>query len=337
MYAGERVVLRIVVRVGLSAVRYPARTGTLRECSVTDQSTPTVAPRPGRLRVGVVGAGRVGAVLGAALEAAEHRVVAVSAVSDVSRTRAGAMLPDAAIVAPPDVCERSDLVLLTVPDDQLPDLVRGLAATGSFRNGQIVAHTSGRFGVGVLEPATAAGAVGLALHPVMTFTGTSLDLSRLPGCVFGVTALPAFVPIADALVLEIGGEPVHVREEMRGLYHAALAHASNHLITLVTSSMELLRMSGIDEPERVLDPLLHASLDNALRIGDGALTGPVARGDVGTVQRHVADIGEASSETQAAYIALATLTAHRAERIGLLNDEAAAALLDVLSEAGDDR
>ena len=111
----------------------------------------------------------------------------------------------------------------------------------AWRSGQIVVHTSGRYGIGVLEPAQRRGAVPLALHPVMTFTGTSLDVDRLVGASFGVTAPAAFLPVADALVLEMEAEPVHVDEDARPLYHAALAHASNHLVTLVASSADLLR------------------------------------------------------------------------------------------------
>jgi predicted short-subunit dehydrogenase-like oxidoreductase (DUF2520 family) len=279
----------------------------------------------------VIGSGRVGSVLGAALAAVHHRVIAVSAVSAASRNRAGALLPGVPIVAPQDACEDADLVLLTVPDDALPELVRGLADIGAWRSGQLVVHTSGRYGVSVLESATRLGAVPLALHPVMTFTGTSLDLDRLVGCVFGVTAPPAFVPIADALVLEVGGEPVHVLEDQRGLYHAALAHAANHLVTLVTSSQDLLRASGIEEPSRVLRPLLTAALDNALDIGDTALTGPVARGDAGTVARHIAAINDVSPEISDAYVALARLTALRALGSGLLDPAKAEPLLDVLA------
>src|SRR4051812_46691707 len=126
-----------------------ARTGT----PVTS-SSPT---RSGRLDVGVIGSGRVGAVLGAALSRAGHRVVAASAVSDASRSRAETLLPDAQIVPPPEVCEVSELVLMTVPDDQLPGLVEGLAALGAWRTGQLVAHASGRYGISVLDPARVAG------------------------------------------------------------------------------------------------------------------------------------------------------------------------------------
>lgn len=297
---------------------------------MTDAASAGGSIRPGRLAVGVIGPGRVGAVLGAALAAVQHRVVAVAAVSEQSRSRAAAMIPSAAVLTPPEVCEASDLVLVTVPDDELPSLVRGLSDIGAWRSGQLVMHTCGRHGVGVLAPAASAGAVPLALHPVMTFTGTSLDLDRLVDCVFGVTAPAAFLPIADALVLEMGGEPVHVAEEQRPLYHAALAHAANHVIALVTSSAELLHEAGVDDQARVLGPLLSAALDNALRLGDAALTGPVARGDAGTVAEHLAAIGAVSNDSRQAYAALARLTAERAMGAGLLDAGRAEPLLDVL-------
>ena len=138
-------------------------------------------------------------------------------------------------------------------------------------------HASGRYGARVLDPATEVGALPLALHPVMTFTGTSLDLGRLQGICFGVTAPSALRPVAEALVLEMGGEPVWVEEAARPLYHAALAHGSNHLVTLVAQTLDLLGAAGVEDPARLVGPLLAASLDNTLRVGDVALTGPVAQ------------------------------------------------------------
>jgi predicted short-subunit dehydrogenase-like oxidoreductase (DUF2520 family) len=296
--------------------------------------------RPGRLGVGVVGAGRVGAVLGSALRAAGHAVVGVSAVSAASQDRADALLPGVPVLEIPDVVERAELVLLTVPDDALPDLVSGLAATGGWQPGQLVVHTSGRFGWRVLQDAVGRGAIPLALHPAMTFTGTSLDLARLADACFGVTAPGPVLPIAQALVVEMGAEPVVIAEETRGLYHAALAHGSNHLVTLVTQSLDLLREAGVEEPARMLGPLLSATLDNALRSGDAALTGPVSRGDAGTVAAHLAaisraDLAERPEGTPApavlpTYRALARATADRALATGRLRADAAEALLDVL-------
>jgi predicted short-subunit dehydrogenase-like oxidoreductase (DUF2520 family) len=295
--------------------------------------TPSVDDRPARLPVGVVGAGRVGAILGAALAQAGHKVVAASAVSDASRRRADELLPGTPVLAPPDVLEAAELVLLTVPDDVLPGLVDGLTSAGSVRAGQLVVHTSGRYGAAVLDPATRAGALPIALHPVMTFTGRREDLARLSGACFGITAPEPLRPIAEALVVEMGGDPQFVAEEMRPLYHAVLTAGASHLATLVNESVDLLRGCGVDEPERLLAPLLGASLDNALRSGDTALTGPVSRGDAGTVATHIRELRAISPDAAAAYVAMARLTADRALAAGLLEPAAAEALLDVLTES----
>ncbi|MEU5017678.1 DUF2520 domain-containing protein [Streptomyces angustmyceticus] len=291
--------------------------------------------RPARLTVGVVGAGRVGPALAASLRLAGHRPVAVSGVSDASVRRAAALLPDVPLVTPAEVLARADLVLLTVPDDALADLVSGLAETGAVRPGQLLVHTSGRFGTAVLDPATRAGALPLALHPAMTFTGTSVDVQRLAGCSFGVTSPDELRMAAEALVIEMGGEPEWIAESARPLYHAALAIGANHLVTLVAQSMDLLRDAGVQAPDRMLGPLLGAALDNALRSGDAALTGPVARGDAGTVAAHIAELRRHAPQSVAGYVAMARTTADRALDHGLLKPELAEDLLDVLADSGD--
>ncbi|HEY0532764.1 MAG TPA: Rossmann-like and DUF2520 domain-containing protein [Actinoplanes sp.] len=276
------------------------------------------------LVVGVVGAGRVGAVLGAALNAAGHHVVAAAAVSAASRERAARLLPHAEILPADDVARAAaDLLLLAVPDDALAGVISGLNATKALKEGQIVAHTSGAHGLAVL------GAVdGMALHPAMTFTGTDADLARLPGIAWGVTSPDR--AFATRLVADLGGVPEWIAEDARPLYHAALAHGANHLVTLVNEAADLLRAAGVDRPERVLSPLLHAALDNALRLGDAALTGPVSRGDAGTVGKH---LDRMPSDAVPAYLALARRTADRAIAAGRLRPQDAALLMDVLSRA----
>ena len=288
--------------------------------------------RRGRLGLGVIGAGKVGAVLGAALRAAEHAVVGVSAVSDASRERAENLLPGVPVLEIPDIIERSELVLLAVPDDALSPLVSGLAATGAWQAGQLVAHTSGRFGTAVLEPVRQAGAIPLALHPAMTFTGLSLDLTRLADCSFGVTAPTAVLPIAQALVVEMGAEPVVIDEADRELYHAALAHASNHLVTIAAQSAELLQGIGVEQPARLLGPLMRASLENALASGEHALTGPVARGDTGTIEAHGRALErDAAPDLAEAYRALSAATARRAVARGLLTPAQGERIMEVLN------
>jgi predicted short-subunit dehydrogenase-like oxidoreductase (DUF2520 family) len=271
--------------------------------------------------------------LGAALARAGHQVVAVSAVSETSVQRAARMLPGVPRKDPPAVLASADLILLTVPDDALPGLVTGLVATGAPLEGRLLAHASGRYGIGVLSPATRLGALPLALHPVMTFAGRPDDLDRLAGICFGVTAPDQLRLVAEALVIEMGGEPVFIEEENRGLYHAALASGANHLVTLVVQAAELLSKAGVPDPQRMLTPLLTAALDNALQLGDAGLTGPVARADADTVASHIAALREVSPEALRAYVALARLTADRALAAGILDPPAAQRLLGVLAAA----
>lgn len=286
-------------------------------------------PAPARLTVGIVSAGRVGSALGAALERAGHVVFGVAAISDASVRRAQSRLPESRILPVEEVAARSELLILAVPDAELDGLVRGLAGAGKVRPGTIVAHTSGANGIGVLAPLREAGALPLALHPAMTFTGHDEDLSRLANSCFGITAADEIgYAIAQSLVIEMGGEPVRVAEEHRTLYHAALAHGSNHLVTLILDAVEALRaaLAGpgllgqqtIDDqpnglPERLLAPLASAALDNALRRGQSALTGPVARGDTAAVAAHLDALAAADPQIAAGYRALSRRTAERAQ------------------------
>ncbi|MDH6243665.1 DUF2520 domain-containing protein [Mycobacterium sp. OTB74] len=284
--------------------------------------------RPARLTVGIISAGRVGSALGVALERADHVVVACAAISHASRQRAVRRLPDSQVLPAPDVAARVELLILAVPDAELAGVVTGLAATGSVRPGTIVVHTSGANGIAVLAPLTDQGCVPLAIHPAMTFTGSDEDIARLSETCFGITAADEIgYAIAQSLVLEIGGEPFRVREDARTLYHAALAHAGNHVITVVLDAVEALRAAVAgqellgqelvgDAPggiaERILAPLARASLENALQRGQSALTGPVARGDAAAVVAHLHALDEVNPKLAEAYRALSLRTAQRA-------------------------
>jgi predicted short-subunit dehydrogenase-like oxidoreductase (DUF2520 family) len=284
-------------------------------------------------RVGVVGAGRVGAVLAAGLRRAGHDIVAVAGESDASRRRAAELLPGVQIRKPTDVARACDVLLLTVPDDMLGNVVAMLSASGAIHRGQHVVHTSGRHGLDVLAPAVALGARAIAMHPAMTFTGTAVDLPRLSGCIFGVTAAGAERPVAERLVADLGGSVMWVDESHRTLYHAGLAHGANHLVTLVAQAMELLEAAGADDPAATLRPLLTAALDNALAHGDTALTGPIVRGDVNTVRAHLADIAVTAPDTLPSYVALATATLDRVVTDGRVLPIRATAIRRALDDA----
>jgi predicted short-subunit dehydrogenase-like oxidoreductase (DUF2520 family) len=291
--------------------------------------TPAGPPARSRLAIGVVGMGRAGAALAAALQQAGHRVMAVHARPGAAADRAEALFPAAELQDLHGVAAASDLVLLTVPDDALPHVAAALVEGSAVQPGQLIVHASGRYGLGVLDALSAAGAVPLALHPAMTLTGTGLDVQRLQGCPFAVTAPTPVRPIAEALVVEMGGEPLWVPDAARPMYHAALSHASNHLVTLLADALDLLASAGIEQPDRLLGPLVQASVDNVLRTGDAALTGPVSRGDAGTLAAHVEVL--ADSPVQAAYLAMARRTADRALASGRLSPEAGERLLALLA------
>ena len=285
------------------------------------------------MRVGVVGAGRVGAVLAAALRAAGHEVVAAAGESDASHRRIAQLLPGVANLKPTDVARSCELLLLTVPDDMLGNVVTMLVGSGAIHDGQYVVHTSGRHGLAVLEPARQVGAHVIALHPAMTFTGTAVDLERLPGTVFGLTAEASEREVAEGLVADLQGRSTWVPEEMRTLYHAGLAHGANHLVTLVTEAMEILSAAGSADPAGTLRPLLVAALDNALEQGDAALTGPIVRGDVGTVRAHLQDITANAPQTLGSYVALARATLDRAVTDGRVLPIRARRILELLDHA----
>jgi predicted short-subunit dehydrogenase-like oxidoreductase (DUF2520 family) len=281
--------------------------------------------RPARLKVGIISAGRVGTALGVALERVDHVVVACSAVSRASQQRAERRLPDTPIASVPDVAGNAELLLLAVPDTELPGLLKGLAATSAVRPGTIVVHTSGVNGVDVLAPL--GDCIPLAIHPAMTFTGSDEDISRLPDTCFGITAADEVgYAIAQSLVLEIGGEPFRVPEQARTLYHAALAHAGNHIVTVLTDALDALRaaVSGTellgqqlvdDQPggiaERILGPLARAALENTLQRGQAALTGPIARGDAGVVAGHLDALQRVDRQLAQAYRVNAMRTAEK--------------------------
>jgi predicted short-subunit dehydrogenase-like oxidoreductase (DUF2520 family) len=289
------------------------------------------------LRIGVIGAGRVGTVLATALRAAGHEIVAAAGESAASRTRIETMLPGVPVAKPTAVARACDVLLLTVPDDMLGNVVATLADAGALRAGQYVVHTSGRHGLGVLAPAVAIGARPVALHPALTFTGTDVDLPRLAGCVFGVTAPEAEKPLAERLVADLGGRIMWVPEERRSLYHASLAHGANHLVTLVSQAMEMLAAAGVGDsgvdPADTLRPLLEAALSNALTYGDAALTGPIVRGDVETVRAHLRELATATPQDLPSYVAMARATLGRAQADGRLDARRAAEIARLLDAA----
>jgi predicted short-subunit dehydrogenase-like oxidoreductase (DUF2520 family) len=156
-----------------------------------------------------------------------------------------------------------------VPESELAGLVSGLAATGAWQPGQLVVHTAPSFGTGVLAPAAASGAIPLAIHPAMAFTGTSIDLVRLRESFCAVTSASVVQPIGMALVVEMGAEPVLIDEGDRAAYAEAIAIATSFSAAIIGQATELLSGIGISgdggaSPGQVLAPLVRSAVENAL-------------------------------------------------------------------------
>lgn len=218
--------------------------------------------RDGRLGIGVIGAGRVGPVVAAALAGAGHAVVAITSGSDDDRV--AAMLPDVPVLDAVEVARRSELVVIAVPSEQLEGLVDGLAKVGAWQPGQLVLHTDAAHGTAVLAPAMAQGAIPLSVHPAITFTGTSIDLRQLHGAYAGVTAPGPVQPIAMALAVEMGCEPVVIAEGDRAAYAEAISTVTALSAEVVRQSAALLDGIGVENPGGFLSTLAHTAVDRAL-------------------------------------------------------------------------
>ena len=268
------------------------------------------APLPlAGLRILILGRGRVGRAMASAL-------TAVGATVDQAP---GSTTADLAAY---------ELVVLAVPDDAVAEVAQRVGP--HLRAGQVLAHTSGRHGLAVLEPSRQTHAARLAFHPAMTFTGSPRDAERLAGARVGVTADPGATALAERLCAALGATATFVAEDQRTLYHAGLTHAANHLVTLIAEAQSLLTRAGVDDPSAVLEPLVTAALEGALERGAFATTGPVVRGDSSTVATHVAAIGVAAPEVSRSYEALAASTVRLAAADGRLGEAQARAVTAVL-------
>jgi predicted short-subunit dehydrogenase-like oxidoreductase (DUF2520 family) len=260
--------------------------------------------------VAIVGPGRVGALLAPAVVRAGWRLVGVAGGTTSAREAIARRVAGTRTTATPaEVVASAQLVLLTVPDDAIEPVVTSLAVADAFRDDQRVVHVAGSRGLDVLRRAAHCGARVAACHPAMTVPTGAKDPELLVGVAWAVTAAPADRGWASDLVRDLGGDPHEVADGMRTLYHAALAVGSNAVGAAVVTARRLLLAASVERPEAFLEPLVRASVANAATHGAAALTGPIVRGDLGTVEHHLAAITADLPELADAYrlLALATL------------------------------
>lgn len=284
--------------------------------------------------VAVLGPGRVGTAVAHALVRGGHRVVAAADGGGGSAVQFAAQVVGCRVTQDAtSAVERAGTVLVTVPDDALAAVVAEVAAADGWQEGQHVVHCSGARGPEVLRLAALAGARVAACHPAQTLP-VGADADTLLGVAWAVTCDEADRHWAEELVTATGGDPFKLAAGARTLYHAGLTIGSNAAAAAAAVARQLLLAAGVDDPARILVPLAEASVRNTAREGAAALTGPVARGDSGTVADHVAALDVDVPRLAQAYRALQGVVLDQVA--GALEPEAAARLTALLADGRQD-
>ncbi len=281
--------------------------------------------------VAVVGAGRVGTAVAVALRAAGHDIVAVSGGAATS-ARAARHLPGVPVLGSVEAAGRAFVVVVAVPDDALEAVIGEVAAGGGFRESGWAVHVSGAGGLATLDPAAAAGAHRLAVHPLQTFPTVEDAVQRLRGAAMAVTSDDhegeAF---GMSLARDMGGVPFRLDDAARPLYHAAAVFASNYLVTVSAVAADLFAIAGVPDPAAAMASLQRATLENIERLGPGAaLSGPAVRGDITTIDRNLTALRSARPDTVALYVALCRVALQLGIDAGRLAPQDAAVVSEVL-------
>ena len=290
--------------------------------------------KEGQPRIGFIGAGILGSGLALALHQAGYAVCAVSSRTLWSAEVLAARLPGCeALTDAQEVADAADLVFITTSDVAIGPVAESVR----WRPGQWVVHCCGALGQTVLQPAAEQGASAGAFHPFQTFAGLDgpeATAARLSGVTFAVSAEGCLEAFLQRLAGDLGGRAVVIDEELRSLYHAAAVLSCGYLVTLLQAAVEVWQAAGFSEEEGMAATLAvsRATLDNVARLGPKAgVTGPLVRGDVATVQGHLAALMPASPEIARLYAALTEKSLPLALELGL-TPQGAAAIKQTLAE-----
>ncbi len=289
----------------------------------------------GKPRLAFVGAGRVGTVLGIAFSRAGWDVTAVASRDEQRRARFVAQVPSArGFLEPRAVLDDADLIFVTVPDDAIAEAAEGLR----LYSGQAIVHTSGALPAAVLEPAMAAGTSMGSFHPLVAFADRDQAIADLHGATVALEGDESLLPVLAELAESIGARPVRLPEGGKAAYHAAAMMAAGGLVGLLDAIARVAAVAGLDEKTAisVYAPLARQALANSERLGiDGALTGPLLRGDTGTVRSHLATLAQHAPDAIPLYVEVARRELAIARRRGELDAQSAQTLDELLGSATD--
>jgi predicted short-subunit dehydrogenase-like oxidoreductase (DUF2520 family) len=285
-----------------------------------------------KLKIGFIGAGTVGSALAVRLRRRNYNVAAVTSRS-LSSARRLAEMVDSAVVysSPQEVADVSGLVFITTPDDAIPVIVDQVR----WHQGQFVVHCSGADSLDVLEPARIVGAQVGSFHPLQTFASIQKAIDNLPGSTFALEAEGFLLEVLKEMALSLEGRSIKLGAGDKAAYHTAAVMTSNYLVTLVKLATDLWGSFGIPRDQAILAllPLLKGTLNNLENLSvPNALTGPIARGDIGTVQIHLNTLKETAPAILPAYCQLGLQTIPVAVAKGKINEHQAKELEDILKQ-----
>ena len=285
--------------------------------------------------ISIIGPGKVGTAIGVLAARAQLPVVAVAGGSPGAAERAAEAIGGSADACGVfDAAGAGELVLLTVPDDRIADLCAELAVRQAFTPGAVVAHCSGALPSEALAEARdrCCCLIG-SMHPLQTFATTDAAVARLPGawcfCEGDATAVACLIKLAEA----IGAHAARISPERKAAYHAAAVVACNYFVALADAAAALAESAGLDRQTwlAAVEPMMRAAVENVAAIGpEKALTGPIARGDIQTVRRHLDALAGKGESIRRLYAGCGLQAVDLARRTRRISAETAAALADLL-------
>lgn len=290
------------------------------------------------MRIAIIGAGAVGTAVAALLKEKGHTIAGVASRTPASAHQLAEYVGGApCFTAVEEASRRGEVVCISTNDTAIAEVTAEIARRGGFWPGQVVIHLSGSLTSEVLRPAADKGAIILSIHPLQSVPSPEAGIKSLPLAVYSIEGDPRGYELAEKFIADLGSRSFfHISKEAKPLYHAAACVASNYLVTLLGLSQQLLTASGM--PGNLLFPalfpLIQGTLNNIAALGiPAALTGPIARGDVATVQEHLEVMEARAPELLPLYVSLGRRTVDLALAKGTLPGEVAGRLLHVLEGA----
>ena len=286
-------------------------------------------------KVAIVGAGVVGTALASLLKGKGYTLVGLASKDEESLHKAASFVGGEIRITttPQEITPEADLVFLTTSDSAIQEVCEGIAGKGGFHPGQIVVHTSGSLPSTILKAAKEDGALIASVHPLQSFADVKEAVKIISSSIFNIEGDPETIPILTQLVKTLGGRPIPIETRQKPLYHASAVVACNFLVTLVYLSYQLFEDIGIPQADaaQALLPLIKGTVNNIEQLGPvKALTGPIARGDVGVIRGHLEALKIVDPRFTDIYRTISRLTVEVGIKKGTLSPEKGEEILQIV-------